>query len=282
MKASSTVACASALLVSFVFASEGGACKPFKEIYADGTALCERLFEDSFKVVEDSEPSYTMWFFDTDVNPNDAVATTLHGEGHAATDQCNLQYFHKETPGPEDDDMSECHPWKNNACCDSTTVPSSKAIKENYGLGYEWDRCGPMSEACERFFVQEACLYECDANAGLYRKYLDPSDPDYNEWQMFEMPIKKSYCDAWYDACRNDYFCGNGSFFECQNLYWEDLKEEEENAEESKERKMTIGLSIAGAAAFIGLVFSLFLIRKERSGAPMFAPIAGQAEGVST
>jgi hypothetical protein len=99
---------------------------------------------------------------------------------------------------------------------------------------------------------------------------------------MFEMPIKKSYCDAWYDACRNDYFCGKGSFFECEAFYWEDLKNEEEKAELGKEAGMIIGLSVAGAAAFVGLVFSLCLIRRERNGVPMFAPIAGQTEGVST
>ena len=42
-----------------------------------------------------------------------------------------------------------------------------------YGAGYEWDRCGKLSQACERFFVQEACLYECDPNIGNYRKCTD-------------------------------------------------------------------------------------------------------------
>ena len=38
------------------------------------------------------------------------------------------------------------------------------ALNEAYGEGYEWDRCGKMSQACERFFVQEAwsvCLHAC-------------------------------------------------------------------------------------------------------------------------
>jgi hypothetical protein len=30
-----------------------------------------------------------------------------------------------------------------------------------------------MSEACARFFVQEACMYECDPHAGQYRRYTD-------------------------------------------------------------------------------------------------------------
>ena len=276
-----TIAWATALLGNVVFASEG-ACKPFKEIYADGTELCEKIFDNSFKVVDDSEPSYTMWFFDTDENPNDAVSVALFGEDHAATDQCIVQYSHKDTPSAEDDDMSECHPWKSRSCCDSTTVPSDEAINGAYGPGYEWDRCGPMSDACQRFFVQEACLYECDPNVGLYRKYTDPTEEGYNEWQMFEMPIKQSYCDAWYDACRNDYFCGSGSFFECEALYWEELKIAEDKAKVGKEEGMIIGFSLAGAAAFGGLAFSLWLIRKERAGVPMFAPTTEQTQGVST
>lgn len=255
-------------------------CTQFKDIYADGTALCEKMFHDSFKVVDDSEPGYTMWFFDTDENPNDAVTTALFG-ADSQPDSCFLQYFHKDAPSPEDDNMSECHPWKNSACCDSETVTSARALNEAYGPGYEWDRCGPMSDACQRFFVQEACLYECDPNAGLFRKYTDPNDPDYNEWQMLGMPIKKSYCDSWFDACRNDYFCGQGNFFECEAFYWENLKEEELK-EENEKTGLIIGLSIAAAAAFVGIVFSTCLIRKERKGAPMFAPPEEKPEGVST
>ena len=39
---------------------------------------------------------------------------------------------------------------------------------------YHWDRCGPLSPQCERFFVQEACFYECEPAAGLFRRY--PTD----------------------------------------------------------------------------------------------------------
>lgn len=73
-----------------------------------------------------------------------------------------------------------------------------------------------MSQACERYFVQESCFYECDPHVGLYTKYNETqiSDPDYNTWQIVGMPIKKSYCDGWFDACKNDYLCG-ADFFEC-------------------------------------------------------------------
>jgi hypothetical protein len=32
------------------------------------------------------------------------------------------------------------------------------------------------------------------------------------------MPIKASYCNAFYDACKDDSFCGHGNFFECARV----------------------------------------------------------------
>lgn len=265
-------------------------CTQFKNIYTDGTQLCEKMWDDSFTVVDDESMGYTMWFFDHDTNPNNAVTASIHGDA-STPDKCHLKYYHKDFPSPEDDKMSECHPWQNNACCNSDTVESGSALNAAYGPGYEWDRCGPMSEACERFFVQEACLYECEPSAGLYRKFKEDqfADPDYNEWQLFKMPIKKSYCNAWYDACKNDYFCGKGSFFECEAFYWENQKAKEDEAAAIAAAKAqegeglspgaVIGLSVAGALAVAGILTSTVLVAKERTGNPMFAPAE---TGVST
>jgi folate receptor len=137
-----------------------------------------------------------------------------------------------------------------------------------------------MSDACQRFFVQESCLYECEPSAGLFRKYPNNSDPE-KLWQMFQMPIKKSYCDAWYDACLNDYFCGQGSFFECEAFYWETIKMEETKAS-NENQALIVGFSIAAVMAIIGIVFTAVLIGSERKGAPLFAPPEQKPEGVST
>ena len=196
---------------------------------------------------------------------------------------CMLQYYHKQgddgsyaAPSPENKDAHECHPWKDNACCHSATVNSVTAINEAYGEGYHWDRCGPLSNACEQFFIQEACFYECSPHAGSYRRYddktvaafaafmaetgtgegpcytgvYDKDDAMYqgtfehdgatyqksvfygdgcygpNRWQMYKMPIKASYCDAFYTACMDDHFCAaagesGGSFFGCAADYRE-------------------------------------------------------------
>jgi len=260
-------------------------CAPFPDIYADGTELCEVMWSGAFEVVDDESAGYTMWFFDHENNPNDAITRTLFGE-EKTVDTCHLDYYHKDTPSAEGDGMTECHPWKNNACCNKTTVPSVTALNENYGDGYEWDRCGPMSQACERFFVMEACLYECEPAAGLFRKYNDSQKDEegFNKWQMSKMPIKKSFCNAWYDACRADYFCDKGDYFSCQEYYKKNLKENEEEKLQEKETKdkepYLIAILVASALAIVGTLVSLCLVWKEKQGTPYFkAP--GGVRGVS-
>lgn len=257
-------------------------CTQFKDIYADGTELCEKMWADSFEVVDDASRAYTMWFFNENDNPNDFVTQQLFGgsDGSKVPDQCHLQYYHKDAPSPEGDDMTECHPWKQNACCDSTTVQSVKKLNEGYGPGYEWDRCGPMSQACERFFVMEACLYECEPSAGLFRKYDESQegvDPDYNEWQLHKMPIQKSFCDSWYTACANDYFCGDGDFFACNVVYEETqdaVTAREAAVQEQKEvTGLIIGLSVLGGVAVLGVGFAIFLYHREKQGNPVFTPV---------
>lgn len=63
------------------------------------------------------------------------------------------------------------------------------------------DGCGKLSSACEQFFIEEGCFYECDHNLGKWRKHED-CDGGNNGWEIEGMPIKASYCDAWYEACK--------------------------------------------------------------------------------
>lgn len=265
-------------------------CKPFPEIYADGEELCNKMFDDSFEYTTDEDKGYTMWWFGG-ANPNHAAAAA---NGLVVPTTCNLKGLHKTAPSSEGDDMTECHPWKDEACCNHSTVKSAEALRTGYGGGYEWDRCGPMSPECERFFVQEGCMYECDVTAGLYRKCTDAqvtaagdnrSDPCRNKgWQMYKMPIKASYCNAWFDACRNDRFCGGGDFFECNSNYWEsqdDQKATEAAAaatalQEAQDEADTLSpgiIAVIAIAAFLIVAlcsFLVFMARKEKKGDPLF------------
>lgn len=308
-----------ALLTAVVVQADTTAppCKRFDAIYASGKELCENMWGGAFKYEVDEAKAYTMWFFDKQ-NPNDATARSLGklsaGEDHA---KCHLDYYHKEVPGPEPDGFTECHPWKDAACCAHSTVETGTKLKEGYGKGYEWDRCGPISQECERFFVQEACFYECDPNAGLYRKWhqaiYDPrcdkysagydeahtnkTGCDHNAWQMADMPIKASYCDAWWLACRKDLFCAaaGGDYFSCANIYEAmdksaalNAKIQAEESENAQLRKQLLekddeedgigglGLPVIIVLGVLLLFFcgaSGFLISREKNGKPVFGKL---------
>jgi len=243
----------------------GNGCVKFKDIYADGKDLIERMWGDAFNYTHDEDMAYTMWWYeggragqaDPHDNPNDFV-TMLRNMTVPTT--CELSYYHRDTPTTQNENFTECHPWHANACCHDSTVTTPQYIRDSYGAGFEWDRCGPLSQACERFFVEEACFYECDVNAGIYRRFTDEqhalcgaaavgatvtlsSGETYtcieqwganaeNQWELYKMPIRASYADAWYRACANDLFCGGGNYFECANDYHTQVAREEAIARE--------------------------------------------------
>ncbi|CAE8681786.1 unnamed protein product [Polarella glacialis] len=309
-------------------------CKRFDQIYDDGKDLCETMWGTAFKYETNEASAYTMWFFDAS-NPNTATAQSLGKLPPGGHSSCELQYYHKQAPGPESDNFTACHPWKNNACCAGGTVETLSKIRDAYGPEFRWDRCGPMSQECERFFVQESCLYECDPNAGLYRKYnstvYDPRcdkdatmyDANYskanscsmNTWEMHRMPIKASYCDAWYTACRKDHFCASaeGDYFSCAAEYkvlgkaaelkdqlnstmiemarLQDIVAQSSNGEPegALSSGAIAGIVVPSLVAIAGFVCSCYLIRREKMGKPLFDQLkddreqsggAGQSYGV--
>jgi folate receptor len=260
-------------------------CRPFQSIYRDGKDLCERIFGDAFKYVPVASPeynqSYTMWFF-TDANPNDdttkyRISLGKHDVNYQKTDVCYLQSAnvtsHKPKPFAEGETFTECYPFRKNACCYEKTVEDADTINKLYGDEYRWDRCGPMRPECARFFVQESCFYECDPNAGLFRKYTPKNvsdDPTLigSEWELYKLPLKGDYCDAWFQACRFESFCGNGDFFECSKIY---------SAPPPPSSTLSAGAIAGIVIGSICLVASVFciaiLIRNERRGRPMFQKI---------
>ena len=247
------------------------------------------------------------------MNDNDATTAVLNG---TVPTTCNLQYYHKEDPSPEGKEFTECHPYKDSSCCHEATVTTPAAINKAYGAGYEWDRCGALSQACERFFVQvrllswylcvmrdqficllnilvsrtqEACLYECDPNAGLYRKCNeaqvaaaadDETDACHmNTWEMYKMPIKASYCDAWYLACYGDKFCGgnDGNFFSCAANYSPKSSSSSNSSDEVMPVWAIVLLCIFGVLALVICGALAFTVKKEKDGKPIFNPLLIEA-----
>lgn len=207
------------------------ACKTFETLFDSPKALGESLWGGAFTYEEDESKGYSMWFFDADNNPNNAVAEGLGL--NSTVQQCHLrndEKRNKDRPGPESLSTAECLPWRKNSCCShAKTAPSVAHLRDLYGPTYRWDRCGELSPACERFFVFEACFYECEPLAGLYRKFgtqnnsvqhtaYNASNNSHNEWELHKMPIKASFWKEYYAACRHDKFCvgeNDESFFGC-------------------------------------------------------------------
>jgi len=326
-------------------------CKPFHEIYKDGTGLCETMWGDAFKVVPD-EPDdigYTMGFYDS-VSPNTAYSkkhmvpwvtetvtgvaidgedvltidgTDKHkiwpGETYISIDDgkeykvldynsvnnkvtvdqtlqaytgsikihgfkydsddvskqpmCNLQYFHTKVAKPQVTGVwKSCQSHHDSSCCEAETVSSWDKMNENYGEKYHVDRCGPMSDSCKNFFTMEHCLYECDPSAGLYRKYADPINEDLNEntWEMFEMPIRQGFCDDWYRACYNDYFCSqdSGDFFSCAAIYVPDKTE----AEKWNDTLTAIVVCVVFGGSVLSIALG-YMIYREKQGQAVFTPL---------
>mmetsp|Transcript_15381 Transcript_15381/g.29805 ORF Transcript_15381/g.29805 Transcript_15381/m.29805 type:complete len:317 (-) Transcript_15381:522-1472(-) len=276
----------SAILASSPVYAEESTCKTFADLYGNGRNLCENLFSGAFKYVPKSDPAhkyaYTMWFFDTE-NPNDNVTALrieagLHDSEYDDTDVCHLQYEDNSHDVPQANrQLPECSPWNSNSCCTPDIVQSPEYMREAYGAEFNWNRCGTLSQQCERFFVQEYCLYECDVNAGLFRKYAPhlnyTNNPDANAWEMEGMPIKGEYCDAWYEACQNDYFIScsdsdNGDWFACPSIT--PATEDEEDRRISKASlAVIIVLAVLASGA---CCWTCMLIRRERMGQPVFAP----------
>jgi len=290
--------CGLATLGGYADGSDAPECKRFDQLYTNGKELCENMFDGSFAYETDESKGYTMWFFDA-VNPNDATARALGKLGAGAHDTCHLDSKHKDVPGPEPDSFTACHPWKNEACCFDSDVTTRDELNAGYGKEFHWDRCGPLSYECDRFFVHEQCFYMCDANLGLYRKFhgsalplrpgtqpYNASDENHNQWQIHAMPIKASYCDAWWQACRKDKFYADdgGSYFSA-GAVWEkfdevaELQAELEKAKKAQEEDDEMDVGIIGAFVGAGVVicgllaFGCCLVKREKAGKPMFGTL---------
>mmetsp|Transcript_7538 Transcript_7538/g.46331 ORF Transcript_7538/g.46331 Transcript_7538/m.46331 type:complete len:291 (+) Transcript_7538:554-1426(+) len=104
-------------------------------------------------------------------------------------------------------------------CTSNTDVIAFLRVSLNtiYGPDFNFlERCGGMSDRCAQYFFDEGCFYECDVNAGRFRRH--PTCEGGNAWEMHQAPVKASYCDSFYEACKNDLFCTSDSrtFFGCE------------------------------------------------------------------
>jgi len=212
-------------------------CQKFSVKYPTAESIAKVMWFDSFIYETDENVAYDMWPTD---DHNDllsvkfknsgtiSVANSTHFNAEGQIDKCYLDSYHKDADDPLDnmahplyksEGYGVCTPWKDRGCCTPETQVSEEAIKTLYGAKSAWDICGPMSDACAKFYLEEDCFYECSPNAGLFKKYTtdgaashnntggefyDPLDDGHNKWAIYQMPIKASYFDAWHAACKDE------------------------------------------------------------------------------
>lgn len=233
--------------MALINATEASCSRTFADIYGGAekpaAAFCEGVFSGAFLYEEKEEDAYVFDFPEGAANPNDAVNAHIDIDEECAEEErpdpsecpdtiraetivpsgcqaCTLRNVHWDgsatkfvSSAETVDDLGMCQKYANNSCCNpdvAKNVPRGML----YGEDYLWDRCDPvmnvtMSEQCRRWFRAESCLYECDVNAGKYRKWDKCIDDfgDANMWQIAGLPLRASECDQWLEDCFDDFFC---------------------------------------------------------------------------
>jgi len=237
---SSTFSSSLLVLALACSASAGRAdCKRFGDIHTVISDMPKSMWAGSFTYETDEAKAYDMWW-EGDTNPNDALTNSLmtskvivnpnatHFNSAKQVDKCYLgEYAHKdvddivsntEHPTYKPADFAVCKPWKERSCCKPETVSSETKIRKEFFYGL--DACGRLSPACEKFYIREACFYECSPNAGLFRAFKDSdhagvndstvynkTNDDHNQWAMKGMPTKASWWNGFHAACKDDIIC---------------------------------------------------------------------------
>ena len=100
--------------------------RPTLSYICTGEDLCNTMFGDAFVYTEDEDQAFTMWWFEAG-NPNDDTTQVFN---NTVPKSCNVSYFHKENPSPEGENFTECHPYKENACCEDATVTTVETLNK--------------------------------------------------------------------------------------------------------------------------------------------------------
>jgi len=194
-------------------------CQTFGDIFENAQGLCDVLWGGAFYYSEDLGNCVVWDFGLTMGNPNQYVQKIPYTESF-----CNQTYILNYPPAPaktanepqclanreystpkQTSGLKNCPQYGEMSCCgisiDAAVIPNAP---NTTFLGYNWTGCGPMSAACEKFFVAQACYFECDPYQSAFANpaFVSPST-------FFGIPICQSYCNDWFEACKDDYTCGN-------------------------------------------------------------------------
>ncbi|XP_062995567.1 riboflavin-binding protein-like [Elgaria multicarinata webbii] len=124
-------------------------------------------------------------------------AVSISGKGQ----KCLKGGHHKPIPTGEDD-LQECTIYAKSSCCYTDTTEElahTPVIKVNTTY---WNRCGNLSNLCESYMKKIECFYRCSPHTARWAHHQYPGAID-------SVPMCQSFCDDWYEACKNDLTCVN-------------------------------------------------------------------------
>uniref|UniRef100_A0A2K5QH49 Folate receptor-like domain-containing protein n=1 Tax=Cebus imitator TaxID=2715852 RepID=A0A2K5QH49_CEBIM len=128
---------------------------------------------------------------------NECRPKTVREAGKTGLSILNVRnYFKlkKTTHQTESHLLSQCHPWRENACCSTNT--SQEAHKDiSYLYNFNWNHWREMAPAYKRHFIQDTCLYECSPNL------------DWHKERVLDVPLCKEDCEQWWKDCGTSYTC---------------------------------------------------------------------------
>ncbi|KAH0629656.1 hypothetical protein JD844_011887 [Phrynosoma platyrhinos] len=109
-------------------------------------------------------------------------------------DRCLPGGKHKPSPSPEEQ-LGVCQIYAENACCSPEIAQDLSKANDIY-----WNRCGSLSSRCEEYLEQVECFYHCSPIAAQWPHPRRPT-------ALLAVPLCQSFCDGWYDACKDDLTC---------------------------------------------------------------------------
>lgn len=125
-------------------------------------------------------------------------------------DICIDSKHHKDKPGPETDEFKHCTPWKKGSCCKANTTANIARDGAFTLYRMKWNQCDsvkPLSAQCKKFLERDTCLYECSPNMGPWIVTVQNSKT--RRQKFSNVPLCASDCDAWFEACKDDYTCSD-------------------------------------------------------------------------
>ena len=115
--------------------------------------------------------------------------------------QCITLPLRKDVPSPGPG-LKQCSSWSQESCC-KVNVSDEIALHGNKNFyNFHFDLCGDPSPECGKFLMDEECFYHCEP---YLAEFLDPEHA--KQGFVKGIPICARYCDAWFNACKNDLTC---------------------------------------------------------------------------